>query len=477
MTPNFFADFMLLAWMPLCLVFYRLFKPVTAATISLIGTIIVLPANYALHFHGIPEIDRHVSGAFGAILGFLLFVPRSRLAPLRLGWDTALLAVLASSAFLSAIMNPDPLTYGDVTLPALSATSSLGMVLVRGLVVVTPFYLASRMIRSSKDVLEVLRTTVLFGIAYVPLILWEARMSPQLHATVYGYFPHDFVEHMRGGRFRPVVFAGSGLECGLFMASAMISAVGLHQAKVRVLGMPTILPLIVLFVGVAACISLAPILYATTAPLLLLTASRSTQARVGFAISAIVLLYPLLRSQDLFPTSALVSASEYVSGDRANSLKFRFDNEDDLLAKASQRPLFGWGGWGRNKVYDPETGEDLSITDGAWIIELGEFGLTGFLSYFLLLVVPVVLVLRRSRLLPAGPPGALVMCLALLLLVRIVDLVPNGFTTPYTFFLAGSLMPFTRLRRAATVRGSAIARGAARVARNEGSAAEVRVLP
>ena len=109
MTPNFFADFMLLAWMPLCVVFFRLFKPVTAATISLIGTIVVLPANYAVHFQGIPAIDRHLSGAVGAFLGFVLFVPRSRLAPLRLGWDTALLAVLASSSFLSAMMNPDVL--------------------------------------------------------------------------------------------------------------------------------------------------------------------------------------------------------------------------------------------------------------------------------------------------------------------------------------------------------------------------------
>jgi hypothetical protein len=471
MTPNFFADFMLVAWIPLCLVFYRLFTPVTAATISLIGTIIVLPSNYAVHFQGIPEIDRHVSGAVGAFAGYVLFVPRNRLSPLRLGWDTVLLAVLASSSLFSAIMNPDALRYGDVTLPALSAGGSIGLILVRGLEIVTPFYMASRLIRSSKDVLDVLRTTVVFGLAYVPLILWEARMSPQLHATVYGYFPHDFAEHIRAGMFRPVVFAGSGLECGLFMASAMISAVGLHQAKVRVFGLPTILPLILLFVGVAACLSLAPLLYATTAPLLLLATSRAMQARVGTAIAAIVLLYPLLRSQDLFPTSALVSASEYVSGDRANSLKFRFDNEDDLLAKASQRPLFGWGGWGRNKVYDPETGEDFSITDGAWIIELGQYGLTGFLSYFLLLLVPTFLVLRRSDRLPTGPPRALVTCLVLVLLVRTVDLIPNGFTTPYTMFLAGSLMPFTRLRRPASVRGRA------RVASPAAPAAEVTALP
>jgi len=88
--------------------------------------------------------------------------------------------------------------------------------------------------------------------------------------------------------------------------------------------------------------------------------------------------------------------------------------------------------------------------------------------------VPVVLVLRRSRLLPAGPPGALVMCLAFLLLVRTVDLIPNGFTTPYTLFLAGSLMTFTRMRRTA---GARVAGRAERQAGAGAAAAEVTALP
>jgi hypothetical protein len=98
----------------------------------------------------------------------------------------------------------------------------------------------------------------------------------------------------------------------------------------------------------------------------------------------------LLRSQDLFPTKSVVAAADYVSYDRAFSIDFRFENEDRLLAKASERPIFGWGGWGRNRVYDAETSSDVSVTDGAWIIELGQFGLTGFLSLFLLIVAPIV---------------------------------------------------------------------------------------
>ncbi len=56
-----------------------------------------------------------------------------------------------------------------------------------------------------------------------------------------------------------------------------------------------------------------------------------------------------------------------VSADRANSLRHRLNNEDMLLSRAFESPLFGWGGWGRNRVYD-ENGKDLTVTDGLWII-------------------------------------------------------------------------------------------------------------
>jgi hypothetical protein len=74
------------------------------------------------------------------------------------------------------------------------------------------------------------------------MILWEAKMSPEIHMSLYGYFPHEFLQHLRAGGFRPVVLTGSGLECGLFVASALIAAVGLHKAGVRLLGLPTLLP-------------------------------------------------------------------------------------------------------------------------------------------------------------------------------------------------------------------------------------------
>jgi hypothetical protein len=58
-----------------------------------------------------------------------------------------------------------------------------------------------------------------------------------------------------------------------------------------------------------------------------------------------------------------------VSERRAESFEFRLVNEDLLLEKALERPMLGWGGWGRNRVFN-ELGKDLTVPDGHWIIAL-----------------------------------------------------------------------------------------------------------
>lgn len=443
-TPNLIAEIALFAWIPIALLFFRFLKPPAAVAATLLGSILCLPANVGIHFPGIPTIDRHVSGGIAALIGYFVLVPRNAKAPRRLGWDTVVIAVLVFCTFLSAITNPDPLVYGILRLPGLGPYDSLSLMFGRFVAIGLPFTMATRLVRGRDDLVAVLKVIVGFGLAYVPLVLWEARMSPQLHATLYGYFPHDFQEHVRGGRYRPVVFTGSGLECATFLAMAVLASVGLHRAREKVFGFPTAVTSIALFVALVACVSLAPFLYGFVFTLLMLGTSERIQGQAAIALSIVVVFYPLLRSQDLFPTSAFVSAAEVVSADRANSLAFRFDNEDQLLEKAAERPLFGWGSWSRNHVYDRETGDDISITDGFWIIELGQFGLTGFLSFFGLLLTPAVLAARRMKRLSAGPTRALVACAMLIVIVRAVDLIPNGFLSAITFYLSGMLIPFAR---------------------------------
>jgi hypothetical protein len=97
-------------------------------------------------------------------------------------------------------------------------------------------------------------------------------------------------------------------------------------------------------------------------------------------------------------------------------------------------------------VFDASTGKDESVTDGYWIIELGSYGLAGFLSFFSLLLAPGVLSARRIRAIPPGRPRQAVVVLILLVLVRAIDLIPNGFLAPITLFLAGSLYWATKKR-------------------------------
>jgi hypothetical protein len=154
-------------------------------------------------------------------------------------------------------------------------------------------------------------------------------------------------------------------------------------------------------------------------------------------IAMTVLFYPMVRGADILPLDGIVSLANEKSEERANSLKFRFDNEDILLDRANERPFFGWGRWGRSRVYDQYSGRDVSTTDGRWIIVLGVGGWIRYLAEFGLLAVPIVLLAwRRKKLNLSFATSTL--CLALC--ANLVDMVPNSSFTPITMLIAGALM-------------------------------------
>ena len=136
------------------------------------------------------------------------------------------------------------------------------------------------------------------------------------------------------------------------------------------------------------------------------------------------------------------------------SLKFRFDNEDQLLDRAWQRFLFGWGRFGRNRVYDDDSGRDVSVTDGRWIITMGQFGFIGFLAEFGLLALAVVRAASARQV--RRDDGRSRSCwprLALIVAINVVDLLPNASLSPWTWLLAGALLG--RARRCGRRRGIA----------------------
>ena len=124
---------------------------------------------------------------------------------------------------------------------------------------------------------------------------------------------------------------------------------------------------------------------------------------------------------------------------RATSLETRFTNEQQLLDHALQRPWFGWGRFGRNRVY-AASGANNSITDGAWVIRLGTFGLVGFLAQFLLLGQSVLRAAFSLRFARSNEESIYLTALALIVAINVVDLLPNSSISPWTWLLVGTLL-------------------------------------
>jgi hypothetical protein len=132
--------------------------------------------------------------------------------------------------------------------------------------------------------------------------------------------------------------------------------------------------------------------------------------------------------------------ANHISVERARSLWKRQQNEARLAEKALYKPAFGWGGWGRSRVLDEEGG-DISITDGMWIIILGENGITGLTLFSLCFMLPVCVFLRRypvrSWKSPEIAPAAV---LSILLGLYMIDNLLNAMTNPIFTVIAGGLM-------------------------------------
>jgi hypothetical protein len=162
--------------------------------------------------------------------------------------------------------------------------------------------------------------------------------------------------------------------------------------------------------------------------------------RIALTFVAIGLFYPMLRYADLVPVNSMIDAAAVISQDRADSLKTRFDNEQQLLERASHRFLFGWGRWGRSRVYEEETGRDISLTDGHWVVTIGQFGLFGFVAEFGLLTLPVFRAASALRFTKSMQDRIFLAALALILAISVVDQLPNSTLNSWTWLAAGALL-------------------------------------
>jgi len=257
----------------------------------------------------------------------------------------------------------------------------------------------------------------------------------------YGYFPHSFAQQVRGGGFRSVVFMGHGLAVAFFVVCVLTAAAALAKTGEKIRNFSPMMVSYYLLIILVLCKSKAALLYGFFAFFMIKKVSYKIQFRAAIILAVMTLLYPSMSILKIFPHDAIVqTATEYLGEDRSESLEFRFDNEHILLEHARKRFIFGWGGWARNRVRDEETGENISVTDGSWIITLGVSGLIGFIAKFGLLAISIFRAKTAVKLITDKSQQTLLAAHALLVGIIMIDQLPNSSLSPWLWLLVGGLL-------------------------------------
>lgn len=422
---NSLVPITLIGWIPAVLLLFAVLPPRRAVIAAYVGAWLFLPmAGYQIQ--GLPDYTKVTATGYAALLGVLLF-DGTRLVSLRPSWVDLPIAVWCIVPFASSIVNGHG-AY-DGTSGVLSHVVSWGLP-----------YLFGRLYYSDWEGLRDLAIGILIGgLIYMPLCLWEIRMSPRLHRAVYGYHQHSLSQHYRFGGYRPKVFMQHGLAVGLWMALSSLLGLWLwlRGGLVRLWGVPMKALAPALAATTILCKSLGAIILFVGGVAVLFAPGRLRTAGIA-GLVLVVPLYLAARVQGGWTGEKLVELAAVIDSDRASSLQGRLRQEDRLVVFAMQRPLLGRGASGGWRHVEDDQGR--VVTDSLWIITLGPYGLAGLVSMTLTILLPPALILHRIR--PAlweHPAASPAVGLAMVVVLHMIDCLVNAMLNPVYLLAVGGM--------------------------------------
>jgi len=432
-------------WPLVSIMLFLFMRPRRAVLVSILGGWLFLP-QIGFEFQGLPEYTRFTAVCIGTLFAAALF-DSGRLLKFRPHLVDVPMAVWCLVPFASSVTN------------GLGAYDGVSAVWQQMETYGIPYFLG-RVYFSDRDGLRDLAVAIVLGaLVYVPFIVYEWRMSPQLHQMVYGFRPIKFHMIWRLGWYRPIVFLSHGLELGVFMALAALIAVWFWRTRVitHLLSVPMSIIAPVLVGITILCRSLNG--YGVLMIGMCCVFSFKWW-RMRLALIALLLLpcaYVTARVAMEWRAGLIVDQVErFVNVDRAASMRSRIAHEITLVDRALQRPAFGWGGWNRNRA-DGELAEgamgNRSVTDSLWIITIGQKGLVGLIAIGLVLALPLTCLLIRvppCDLLQAAHSIPLVV--AVLPALFAVDCLFNAMVNPVYLVAAGGAVGFATAIRAPVLR-------------------------
>jgi hypothetical protein len=417
-------------WVPIVLLLFLYVPARKAAVIALVGSWLFLP-EIGFPINLLPDYDKATATSLAIILGALLLDPSGRIYKFRPRWIDIPMIIWCTMPFATSIANG----LG----PYDGASASVEATVVYGL----PWLIGRVFFQSVDDVKLLAMGILIGGLIYVPLCLFEVRMSPKLHLLLYGVQPYtDFNMARRWGGFRPTVFMSHGLAVGVWMATAASMALWFWISKMKrdLWGVPMWAWFIVL--------AITTVLVKSTGSILILIMMMGLVFTMQwFRTRAFVLLlmismatYFALRVTDVLPVLQFSEWLMTINKERGGSVDFRMRNEVLMVAHALERPILGWGLWGRATDLMVEGRYYKATPDSMWILMFGRYGLLGLICFYGTLLLPVFLVFKKMKVREIFDPKlAAVPGVAFVTLVYSIDGLFNAMYNPVFTVACGAV--------------------------------------
>jgi len=447
-SANFFTHIAVAGFMFLTPVFFGKYPLRTAIIIMLVGGWLFLPqVHYYIHF--IPFRTRLHAISLALLLGILTHNPKGFMA-FRFSWLDLPIICYCISPMISSVTNGLGVYDG--------AQSVEFNIVDYGI----PYAIGRSYFGTFVSLKELAIGALIGTLILVPFVLIEIRLSPQMHRWVYGWYPHEFIQTVRAGSYRPSVFMSHGLELAIWnSASAFIGwQLYLHRSirqTVPFLNIPLLPSLVTLFIVLIISHSSGAFLLFCIALALTEISIRIKSFMPLIALALFPVIFISLRASGTWDGHQLVDISRRVSGEgRASSLEFRFKNDDALAEKDRQHLVFGWGRWSRGFITD-KYGNLLNTPDSQWIIIFGEGGVFALAAINGIYLFPAILLfmkLSRNRL--GGSLETPAIAFAVFFLATMIDNLFNAMSNPLLIVASGGIcsLALSPSAMSGTLRGS-----------------------
>ncbi len=426
---NATAQIVLLAWAPLALVTFLVWPAPRAALFTYLAGWMFLP-NLSIPIQGFVDYDKPTAIAIACVLGMLL-TDSGSLARVRPRLSDLPIALLCLMPAISTLANGlDLYLAQSVTVPA---------IVTFGL----PYFVGRVYFGTPRGNQELAIALLLGALVYAPLCLYEVRMSPQLHNTLYGFQQHSFLQTYRWGGYRPMVFMSHGLMVGLWMAMGTLISLLLWRCRgVRsVLQIPISTLLLGLLITTVLCRSSGAWALLAISIVGAYVATGLGTWLVHWLLLCSPASYVLLRIVGGWNGESVVEFVRQIAPARAESLAFRMEMEAALIqANQASAWLLGRGPLQFSVITNADGDAEAVVVDSLWIILYATTGSLSLLSLYLAFALPIWAMLRAV---PArqgfGKTWVCTTALATCLLLFLQDCLANSMVNPVFFVVLGGL--------------------------------------